>query len=494
MALVHHALVLFSAQRAGLDPCTFETYRVLGDDNVTGNSSVALHYLQVTKALGVPTSPAKTLEGKLFTFASQKFLDGVNLSPLSLREELGVKTTHQRLEQALRAVRRGWIAEKPTVARFLRLLLRSTDYVRSVKDWARGTLGKSVQAALISAFGSVGRVLPSLGLRGSGNVPFLLALQDRVEALAGDQGSLDSKTRSWIEDIELYLGILMTRRVVSLLRERVNTLRESSIRFSEWRAGMRDTGILPRSYRMHRRRYILNYPERGFPFERCGAGGGSPPYTREVLTSFDKALWPVLDCSYAPLLGVSTLDADSTDYYTVIGDDYGEQAYSEGVVISPGGDYVFAGDRRVAVPRVETRAQAILDKALQTLATLQAGDLSKVEGGAMELVDDLFQSLTMLPRIPEFFTLDDLEPSKDPKAVDHLRSWVRAISDYHRILRYLPLGADFSLGASVAPPGDLSEKEQAILNTSRGVRDLGKRRLPLDGLPLIGKTKTLGMG
>jgi len=494
MALVHHALELFSAQRAGLDPVTFQAYRILGDDNVTGNASVAVQYLQATRLLGVPTSPAKTLEGKLFTFASQKFCDGVNLSPLSLREELGVKTTHQRLELALRAVKRGWINDKPTIARFLRLLLRQTDYVRSLRDWSGGTLGNAAQAALISAFGSVGRTLSVLGLRGSGKVPFLLALQGRVEALAGDQGALDAKTTSWLEDIELYLSLIMTRRVVTILRQRVNALREASIRFSEWRAGMRDCGILPRSYRMRRTRYILNYPERGYPFKSCGYGGGTPPYSQGVLQHLDRATWPVLECSYAPLLGVSTSNTDASDYYTVIGDDYGEQGFMEGVVISPGGDYIYAGDKKVSVPRVELKAQAVLDHALFTLKTLQTAELGSLENSPIEMVDSLFLKLATLPRLPEFFTLDDLEPSKDPKDVDHLRAWVRSISDYHRVLRFLPIGMDFSVGATVAPPGDLDQNLEAILNTRREVRALGKRRLPLDGLPLTGKTKTLVMG
>jgi len=110
MALVHHALVLFAAHKTKVDPKSFTTYRVLGDDNVTGDSLVASSYMSVCAKLQVPISAAKTLEGKLFVFASQVYLGGKNFSPMSLKEELSVRTSTQRVQWhfvLLNAVGRG---------------------------------------------------------------------------------------------------------------------------------------------------------------------------------------------------------------------------------------------------------------------------------------------------------------------------------------------------------------------------------------------------
>lgn len=92
---------------------------------------------------------------------------------MSLLEELGIRSSSQRIEMALRAVQRGWLMGKQTIASFLRHLIRRENYVPSVKFWRQGKLGSVCQAALTSALGFGGRVAHNLGFQESKFMPFL---------------------------------------------------------------------------------------------------------------------------------------------------------------------------------------------------------------------------------------------------------------------------------------------------------------------------------
>lgn len=251
MSIVHHALELFAAQRAGLNPYEFTQYRILGDDNVTGHEGVANAYKLITGELGVPISIAKTLEGKLFQFASQVYWGGKNISPLSIREELGIESSSQRLEQALRAARRGWTEVNGTskLSRFLRVLLPIRSYRRSMKEFAKGKLGLLAQSALVFSLGASGSLLRSLGYQGTGSTPFLLAIANRVEALAGDRGRLSKNLDSLLGEIEYGLIIRTVSQIRSECEKLIQSLHDASTRFSDWRAGIKETGFLPRSFR-----------------------------------------------------------------------------------------------------------------------------------------------------------------------------------------------------------------------------------------------------
>jgi hypothetical protein len=115
MALVHHALVLFSAVQAGVVTpnkiLTFRDYMVLGDDVVIANAAVAECYARLMKELGVPLSMHKSHISDLgmFNFANQTFVKESNISPVSLREEINATSLPERVEMTLRMARRGWM-------------------------------------------------------------------------------------------------------------------------------------------------------------------------------------------------------------------------------------------------------------------------------------------------------------------------------------------------------------------------------------------------
>lgn len=110
MAMIHHLLVQFSAHQCGYSGW-FMDYLVLGDDIVIANKRVAVMYQAILAAFGIKIGLAKSFitENGMFNFANQTYIGFDNISPLSLKEELGITSLPARVELALRAVRRGWI-------------------------------------------------------------------------------------------------------------------------------------------------------------------------------------------------------------------------------------------------------------------------------------------------------------------------------------------------------------------------------------------------
>jgi hypothetical protein len=109
LALVHHALVRYSACLAG--KMRFTSYMVLGDDVVIAGQDVALKYQEVCQSLGITLSLSKSLishEG-LFNFASQTVLDDINLSPFSFKGELQASTGFDRMTVVLKSATRNLI-------------------------------------------------------------------------------------------------------------------------------------------------------------------------------------------------------------------------------------------------------------------------------------------------------------------------------------------------------------------------------------------------
>lgn len=101
LAMLHHALVQFAAQRVRAEGARaewFSDYLVLGDDIVIANEQVALSYLEVCSNYGIKVGLAKSLVSRegLMNFANQTLLRNENVSPLSLREELSAQNFPMR--------------------------------------------------------------------------------------------------------------------------------------------------------------------------------------------------------------------------------------------------------------------------------------------------------------------------------------------------------------------------------------------------------------
>jgi hypothetical protein len=111
LALAHHMVVQFAAWRVGQNKnFDFDKYAVLGDDLVIASEAVANEYLVVCGELGIELNLSKSFVSSngFFQFAQRNFLNDVDLSPLSLREEANILTVSDRAAFVRRALDRGY--------------------------------------------------------------------------------------------------------------------------------------------------------------------------------------------------------------------------------------------------------------------------------------------------------------------------------------------------------------------------------------------------
>jgi len=109
LGLWHHCFVQFAAYRVGRFP--IQSYRVLGDDSVFFEEGlqdvIANSYLELARLASIPISLLKSYRSKeFFNFASRSFLNGIEVTPLSLKAELKVTSVTRRVEMAFAAVKR----------------------------------------------------------------------------------------------------------------------------------------------------------------------------------------------------------------------------------------------------------------------------------------------------------------------------------------------------------------------------------------------------
>jgi len=152
LALLHHTFVWYSAWRAGIPkPTRFRDYLILGDDIVIANAPVAREYQKLVTELGVPVSIAKSFAGasRFFQFANQNWWKGVNISPVSLKADLSVKSAPARLEFG-RSLMVKWASSmgKTSLTTALRLLVDAGQWKSISIEMGRWTFGPSGETLL----------------------------------------------------------------------------------------------------------------------------------------------------------------------------------------------------------------------------------------------------------------------------------------------------------------------------------------------------------
>jgi hypothetical protein len=107
LAFTHHFIVQVAAWRAGFSQDRlFTQYAVLGDDVVIGHKAVADMYLHLIGELGVECGLAKSILspfGLGLEFAKRTFMEGEDVSPISLRE---FAASHSTISSAISFMRK----------------------------------------------------------------------------------------------------------------------------------------------------------------------------------------------------------------------------------------------------------------------------------------------------------------------------------------------------------------------------------------------------
>jgi len=169
MALCHHLLVQYAAHICGHRDAWYLAYLVLGDDVVIADGNVAYAYQHILASFGIKVGLAKSFISQkgMFNFANQSYVAETNISPLSFREELGISSLPQRLELALRAVRRGWIGLQGNnwLSGLLRLLLTPAGYRDCIADLRVGKVHPYVSWATSVLFCPGVTRLSGLGIK-----------------------------------------------------------------------------------------------------------------------------------------------------------------------------------------------------------------------------------------------------------------------------------------------------------------------------------------
>nr|UJQ92472.1 MAG: putative RNA-dependent RNA polymerase [Mitoviridae sp.] len=139
--LLHHLIIQYSAFESGVDVLneTFSNYRILGDDVVIGDETVANTYLNFMKEWNIPISETKSLVSKVgvFQFLSEVFKESLCLSPISLKADFQAVTFLSRFGFAAEAIRRGWASSR-AVEGFGRLILSKDQFVSEIQRVREG--------------------------------------------------------------------------------------------------------------------------------------------------------------------------------------------------------------------------------------------------------------------------------------------------------------------------------------------------------------------
>jgi hypothetical protein len=454
MALVHHAIVLFSAHRAKEDSVLFLGYRVLGDDNVIGQENVANSYLLTTQELQVPTSLAKTLIGKVILFASQVYLGYSNVSPMSMNEELSVASPASRLELSLRAMARGWADWKNrSVASFLRLLIGKSAYGRFLKAREIGVLGTEAQVALIYGLAVGSRALAQLSLRTSRRSPILHAFANSCSVLAGEQDPRVSRKLHGssipLGELERWLAISLLRAISARFEQEATSYDEAFEALLQMYGEVSSIGSFDTRKAGLRRRAILEHQSKRLA-------------TTDPILLENLGQWP---------LGVPRLEEDShwsvgmhTAIAEVVKDHFVVSHMTATAVVPktkadflarPGSKAVVKTvDVQVPLPDIKTwrwpREDAVfiphvreeIAKCNHYFRIAEDPILDAQHGGPWDRIDLILDLITKIPRIPDFRKgFASLTPNRDPLAVDLQRDIRRRTEAYTKALSL----ASFSL-------------------------------------------------
>lgn len=248
MALVHHLLVQYSAWThvvsQGKIMSWFMDYLVLGDDVVIADKQVAETYQSILASFGITVGLAKSFVSKdgMFNFANQSFVGKDNISPLSLREEVGIDSLPARAELALRAVRRGWLdlSKGNWLAPLLRQFVTPQIYREITTELKKGRCHPIVSWITSALFVPGTGKFARLGIRTVSINTFLACLTRKVSLWNKPLVTLNSEVRDSTRDA-LVLSIVV--KTADRLYSEFLKSREQLKEFETWLVGQTSVSV-----------------------------------------------------------------------------------------------------------------------------------------------------------------------------------------------------------------------------------------------------------
>jgi len=246
MALVHHLLVQFSAWQVLPHKSAewFMGYLVLGDDVVIADRRVAERYQSILASFEITVGLAKSyISSKgMFNFANQSFMGDDNISPLSLREEVGIDSLPARAELALRAVRRGWIdlSRGNWLSSLLKLFVTPQIYREIIADLKQGRCHPIVNWVTAALFVPGVRRFSEYGIRAVSINTFLACLTRKVSLWNKPLVTLNSEVRDSTRDA---LVISIVVKTADRLYGEYLKSREQLKEFETWLIGQTSVSV-----------------------------------------------------------------------------------------------------------------------------------------------------------------------------------------------------------------------------------------------------------
>jgi hypothetical protein len=125
LALTHHCLIQYAVRqvefyRGEVESVqgVFRDYAVVGDDMVMASNNQATldYYLAISKQMSAPISILKSFESEVgFNFISRTVDAQQEISPISLKAEISIRTSAERIAFLVKASERGWFGKEGEV-------------------------------------------------------------------------------------------------------------------------------------------------------------------------------------------------------------------------------------------------------------------------------------------------------------------------------------------------------------------------------------------
>lgn len=229
-------------------------YGVTGDDVVIrdtdSQAKIGKKYLEHSGVFEIPISLSKSFaSSNLFNFLSRTVMEGGEISPLSIKEDLAIENAMDRVERSFKLRERdywssldcGWLSQA------VKYFLYPSEYILHVKDVQKGILSGYGLRAILSYLVPSSSKIAALGLQGVSVFSWLAACAGSVSLLShGDIVREDSPGRVYSDTerhkiLESFASILLTE-VIEMYSQNDRYRKQYDNWFAAQHAALREPG------------------------------------------------------------------------------------------------------------------------------------------------------------------------------------------------------------------------------------------------------------